>query len=431
MKKILVVAQTEFATLVRSKAFLIGVILMPVIMVGSAYFINATKDTVDATDRRFAYVDRSGIIGPALEAAAAQMNQAVQGERGRTGPRFLPEAVSPDRATPDDLRLQLSERVRREELFAFVEFPAGILDPEGGADIRYYSNHPAYSALPQWLHMTTNQIVQAHRFQQAAIDPRLVQRLTRPADLDQLGLVARDATGQVRDAAEVDPIRTSVVPFAFLMLMYITVMSSAPQLLNSIIEEKMSRISEVLLGSLTPFQLMMGKLVGSTSVSALLAVIYVSGGLAMARYWGYGDAASPGQLAWFALFLVLAVILFGAIFIAVGAACNDLKDSQNMVTPVMLLVMIPVFAASAVLRAPDGMLAVGLSMFPTSAPFLMMLRISMAPGPPFWQVAVTVALMLLTVVGAVWAAGKIFRTGILMQGKSATFGEMLRWVRAG
>jgi len=130
------------------------------------------------------------------------------------------------------------------------------------------------------------------------------------------------------------------------------------------------------------------------------------------------------------LFLTLSLFIFGSLFIAIGAACNDLKDSQNMMTPVMLLVMIPVFTAGTVLRAPDGTMATMLSLFPTSAPFLMLLRIALRPGPPMWQVAVSVAGMTCTALVLVWAAGKIFRTGLLMQGKSATFAEMLKWVTA-
>jgi ABC-2 type transport system permease protein len=99
-------------------------------------------------------------------------------------------------------------------------------------------------------------------------------------------------------------------------------------------------------------------------------------------------------------------------------------------TPVLLLVMVPVFTAGSVLRAPDGTLATVLSLVPTAAPFLMLLRISLQPGPPLWQIVTSVLLMAGTALVVVWAAGKIFRTGILMQGKSATFGEMLRWVMA-
>jgi ABC-type Na+ efflux pump permease subunit len=102
-----------------------------------------------------------------------------------------------------------------------------------------------------------------------------------------------------------------------------------------------------------------------------------------------------------------------------------------MMTPVMLFMMVPIFTWGAVLRAPDSTLAIGLSLLPTAAPFLMLLRIALQPGPPMWQVLLSVSLTALATVAAVWAAGRIFRTGILMQGKSASVGEMLRWVRAG
>jgi ABC-2 type transport system permease protein len=162
----------------------------------------------------------------------------------------------------------------------------------------------------------------------------------------------------------------------------------------------------------------------------LLALIYFAGGLAVAHYWGYSSAITPGMLLWFTLFLVLAVLMFGSIFIAIGAACTDLKDSQNMVTPAMLLVMLPLFTWMSVLRAPDGTMSTVLSLVPTATPFLMLLRISLQPGPPGWQIALGVVLTTATVTVIVWAAGKIFRTGLLMQGKSATVPEMLRWIRA-
>jgi ABC-type Na+ efflux pump permease subunit len=192
----------------------------------------------------------------------------------------------------------------------------------------------------------------------------------------------------------------------------------------------MSRISEVLIGSVTPFELMMGKLFGSASVSLLLACVYLAGGLAVANHWGYAQLIAPAMLAWFLLFLILALFIFGSIFIAIGAACSDLKDAQNMMTPAMLILMLPAVTWFAVARAPDSTMAFTLSMIPTATPFLMLMRIAVPPGPPLWQVLVSVAITALTVVAAIYAAGKIFRTGLLMQGKAATLGEMWRWVRA-
>jgi ABC-2 type transport system permease protein len=435
MPKTLIVAQSEFATLVRSKAFIVSIVLMPVVMVLSVVLMRATKNATDGKDRTFAVVDYTGALGEPLVAVAQVLNAGsgdlVDPQAPRTTPRFIAVEVKPDGRAPDDLRLELSDRVRREELFAFVELPENLLDPDAKAQIRYYSNHPSYNALPIWLRATVNGIVLNERFRRASIDRALVARLTRQAPVENLGLFDRDTVGSVKQAEEVDQVRAQGVPLAMLVLMYITVMSSAPQLLNSVIEEKMSRISEVLMGAITPFQLMMGKLIGSVGVSVLLAAIYIAGGLVVAQYWGgYASAVTPGALAWFTLFLVMAGLIFGSIFIAIGAACNDLKDTQSMATPAMVLVMLPMFTWMSVLRAPDGMTAAVLSLVPTAAPFLMMLRISLRPGPPAWQIALSIALMAGTVVLAIWAAGKIFRTGLLMQGKSATMTEMLRWVRA-
>jgi ABC-type Na+ efflux pump permease subunit len=150
----------------------------------------------------------------------------------------------------------------------------------------------------------------------------------------------------------------------------------------------------------------------------------------VASHWGYADAITPAALGWLLLFLVLALFIFGSVFIAIGAACSDLKDAQNMMTPAVLLLMVPAFTWFSVARAPESSMALTLSMIPTAAPFLMLMRIVAPPGPPAWQVIASVSLMILTVIAAVFAAGKIFRTGLLMQGKAATLAEMWRWVRA-
>ena len=435
MRKTLIVAQSEFATLVRSKAFLISLVLMPVVMGGSIMLVRATKDATDMKDRTFALVDYTGVVAEPLTAVAGMYNAGtpspIDAVLPRKGPRFIPVEIKPSPENPEALRLDLSNRVRKQEFFAFVEVPAEILDPASNAPIRYYSDHPSYNALPQWLRAMVNAVVLNERFRRASVDRALVVRLTRQTPIDELGLFERGADGGIKAAEEVNVARAYGIPVAVLALMYITIMASAPQLLNSVIEEKMSRISEVLIGSVTPFELMMGKLVGGAAASILLSAIYIAGGLIVVQYWGgYASAVTPAILGWFLLFLTLALFIFGSLFIAIGAACNDLKDSQNMMTPVMLLVMVPVFTAGSVLRAPDGTMATVLSLVPTAAPFLMLLRISLQPGPPIWQIVVSVIIMGCTAVVVVWAAGKIFRTGLLMQGKSATLAEMARWVTA-
>ncbi|HEU5115556.1 MAG TPA: ABC transporter permease, partial [Isosphaeraceae bacterium] len=224
------------------------------------------------------------------------------------------------------------------------------------------------------------------------------------------------------------PIRKILVPASLMFVVFMVVMATTPQLLQSVIEEKMSRISEVLLGSVSPFELMMGKLLGNVGIAMLLASLYVSGGYAVATYFEYTEDISPALLASTALFIAMAVLLYGSLYLAMGSACSELKDAQSLMMPVMLLSMMPMFFWFAVVRAPNSALSVGLSLFPFSTPYLMLLRMATIPGPPAWQVVLSIVLTALTVIACLWAAGKIFRVGLLMQGKPPSLVQMARWV---
>jgi ABC-2 type transport system permease protein len=433
--KAAIVALSEFNTLTRSKAFVIGILMMPVFM-GIAFGVQKfTRNATDIKDRPFVVIDHTGVLYPAIAAAADEWNKGVAATGQQTSPRFLPtQQELPQAPEARDLaeqaRATLSDRVRKDEIYAFVEIPADALTPDGSGSVRYHSNHPAYRTLPSWVSNVVNREILSRRFRDAAIDRALVTRLTTRVELEELGLLQRDATGAIRSATVVDKVRTVAIPVGMMMILLFSVMSAAPQLLNSVIEEKMSRISEVLIGSVTPFQLMLGKLAGSVAVSVLLASIYIVGAMSAAQRFGYGDVIHASDIGWLFLFLLMAAFMFGSIFITIGASCSDLKDAQGMMTPAMLIMMLPWMTWFAILNAPDSPVSVGLSLFPTATPFLMLLRIMLPPGPPAWQIVLSVVLTALTSIAAVYAAGKIFRTGLLMQGKAATFGEMWKWVRA-
>jgi ABC-2 type transport system permease protein len=432
VRKMLTVAASEFVTAVRARGFWIGILLMPVLFGGAVAMQQFVEKQVDARPRRIAIIDDTGALFAPLTVWSEAWNRGERdlGPRILNSPRFLLEHVVPGTRDRQAIRLELSERVRREELFAFAELPLGLLDPETTERIRYYSSAPAYADLPNWLRQTVMKEVIKRRFQSADVSPIVVARLIKPLDLEEFGLLDRTQDGGVHAAQTVDKIRTIGVPVTFMFVLFIIVVTTTPQLLNSVLEEKMSRISEVLLGAVTPFQLMLGKLLASTAVSAVLTVVYLSGAAWAAQRWGYLGSLEPRLLAWFVLFLVLAVLIYGSMFIAIGSACSDLKDAQNLMTPALMVLMVPALMWSAVTRAPQSALAVGASLFPPATPFLMLLRLAMDERPPAWQVALGVALTLLTMLAIVWAAGRIVRTGLLMQGKGVSVRELWRWVRA-
>jgi ABC-2 type transport system permease protein len=428
MRKALVVAGAEFQSAIRSKAFLVSLFLMPVLMGGSIAAQKMAADHVDTETRKFAVIDASGQLYAGLAEKTRSRNWL-----GGLVARYMPEEVKvPAGKSLDEVRLELSDRIRAKELFAFVELPADALTADGlvAPRIRYYSDEPTYRDLARWIEHTVSEEVRAHRLKAIGADPEVIAKLGRGLDVEALGLWQRSDDGSVREAQRVDVVRTFVVPMVLMFIVFMIVVTGAPQLLNSVLEEKMSRISEVLLGSVTPFELMFGKLVGSAGVSLVLGTIYVAGGLTVAKYLGYGMVLPLSIMPWLVLYIVLAVFIFGSMYIAIGAACSELKDAQSLMMPVMLLTMLPILLWTMVLKSPNSEFSVAASLFPPATPFLMLLRQALHPGPPAWQLALSVVLTLGSTVVCVWAAGKIFRTGVLMQGKSASFGQMLRWVFA-
>jgi ABC-2 type transport system permease protein len=428
MRKALTIAWSEFVTALTSKAFLLSIILVPAIMAGSVLFQRMMGKRADLEPRAFAVIDHTGAIYPMLDMTSKAWNTAG---RPAGSPPFIASQVTPGDKPIEQVRLELSERVEKKDLFAFVEIPAAALqDGARKTAIHYYSNSPSYSGLPNWLDAVINQSITAHKLSAAGVSVMLLKTLNEKTPFESLGLPRRRADGTVGEAEKVDRIKTMAIPIVLMTLMFTVIMSSAAPLLNSVMEEKLTRISEVMLGSVTPFELMLGKLLGSVAVSVVLSLVYMAGGLVAASYWGYASAMPVAIVGWFVIYLVLAILMFGAAFMAIGAACADLKDAQGMMTPIMLVFVLPFLVWSPVLQSPDSVFSTVVSLIPVASPMLMLLRLSIFPGPPLWQVGLSLVLTLATSMVFVWAAGKIFRTGILMQGKSATLGEMIRWVKA-
>jgi ABC-2 type transport system permease protein len=162
-----------------------------------------------------------------------------------------------------------------------------------------------------------------------------------------------------------------------------------------------------------------------------LVAFYLSGGFVVLNHYGYTDVIPMHLLVWFVVFQALSILMFGSLFLALGACCNDVKEAQNLMMPVWLLLCIPMFAMSVVVQHPNSLFSILLSMFPPCTPLLMILRMSIPPGIPDWQPLVGVAGTIVTTVICVWAAGRIFRVGLLIQGKPPKITEIVKWVVRG
>jgi ABC-2 type transport system permease protein len=453
MRKILVIAVREYLASVRSKSFIIGLALMPLLMGAGFAAQILLKDQVDLKDKHFAIIDHTAgqsFVG-VIQASAEARNQIVAGTNGakQLGPRFLLEDATTDGAV-QELRYRLSERVRRGELVGILEIGPEVVTPPAGAksmaagnpfaslpaeaepySLRYQTNRPSYQDFAKWAEAKMTEEVVKRRASAAGMDTKQLPAVLQAVPLSYKGLTTRNAQGELRDGDDQNPVVAILLPGGLIALMFMLILLGAAPLLQGVIEEKMQRIAEVLLGSVSPFGLMMGKLIGMVGVSLTLGSIYLAGAYVAARQYGYAEYLPGDVIAWFLLYQVLAVCMFGSLYAAVGAACTDMKEAQAMLTPITLVAIVPMFIWVNVVREPTSTFALIASLIPPATPTLMLVRQAVPPGIPVWQPICGVVLMVATTLLCVYAAGRIFRVGILMQGKGARFADLVRWVIRG
>ncbi len=438
MNKLLSITRREYLEAVRSKAFVIGILLTPLILVIVIVAQNIAMKKVDLTDRRVAVVDRTGALITPLQDKAQRYNTGALFEtkgdnRKQVRPRFVFEAVTHPPADRTELELQLSARIRAKEIFSFLIIEANVVNPEAQEQQRifYHTDTPTYDALPQWIRQTLNESIRLLRFEQSDIDAQLVAKLNRPAAFKEMGLTQRTRDQQVAPAAESNRLLDFMVPFGGCLLLYLVVMTTCPQLLNNVLEEKMQKIAELLISSVSPFELMLGKLLGAVGVALTLSAVYVTAWLYLAQRFDALERIDPAVYVWFCVYLFVSLFMYGSVFSAIGAACSEIKDAQSMMTPAMIVLIVPMVCMGPMLRAPNGPFAQAVSLFPPTAPVPMLLRLMTRPGPPAGQVALSLILTIAFALLCVWAGGKIFRAGLLHTGKAPSYRHLLRWVFSG
>lgn len=466
MYKVFVVTLREFKAAVLSKAFIISVAIMPVLMGGSIAVQAVLRNKTGPEEKKYAIIDRTGKLFRHLHRAAQKRNtyDVIDPETGeRTDVLFQLEEIKPE-VDVQKQRIALSERVRKGEFQGFIDIGKDVMAPLSKEEatllrklrfkargagslsygtelgdnkiIRYFTTNTISTEFSTWAMTRLNSQIQIRRTFPNITDDDIAHQEAQAADLlaqmTEVPMVSSeplDNTGAT--PKEVNTIATVLLPIVVVMLMFMLVMIGASPLMQGVVEEKSLRIAEVLLASVRPFELMMGKLLGTVAVSMVLMLVYLGGGYWTAIHFGYGQYIQPTLLAWFVVFQIMAVLMYGALFIGVGAACSDIKETQALLMPVMLIICVPLFVLRNVITEPDSNFATVMSLIPPATPMLMIARLSVYEGIPWWQPALGVVLVLITTVLMVYAASRVFRVGLLAQGKGASYLQIIKWVFKG
>lgn len=424
MSNIKTVAWTEFGAIVRTKAFIVSLLILPIMMTISIGLQALVSSAEQGKPFKVAVLDETGGLYPTIAAQVALIN--AENEKKPTPGATIEISELTPTGSLDELKLDLSEKIRNKDLGAFIILPAGLL-ASPPTENQFYFHASEARGFGEAFNGLVRQALFTTRLAKSGLTPQQMTEVLTPPKLERRGLYKLGPDGKLAEADKLEGLLDILLPMGMMVLLFLLVMMSTQPLLSTVLEEKMSRISEVLLGMVSPFDLMMGKLIGSLGASMLLALLYVGTGLGILTYMGYLSLIPVMSVVYLLLFLFPAVFLFGSLYLAVGAACNDFKDAQTLLTPFMLILTMPMIASSLVITDPNGPIATVLSLFPPATPFLMLLRVTLRPGPPLWQIPVSLLLTFATATFIVFLAGRIFRTGLLMQGKTPTLKELLRW----
>jgi ABC-2 type transport system permease protein len=336
-----------------------------------------------------------------------------------------------DDLPPAEQRTRLAQMVDKKQLFAF--FVIGAKPTETVADFEYVCNNFTDASLRDWYGNAATRVVQSLRIADAKIPRDVAQRLKEEV---RFAPKKADATGTTADVTAADK-GAGYAPVAFVYLLWVAVFTAAQMLLTNTVEEKSNRIIEVLLSSVSPGQLMSGKIwgIGATGMTltvswalfALLGLWLAEQLIPGADLSPFAAARDPLYLTSFVVYFLLGYLLYAAILVGLGSVTNSLKEAQNLLQPVFIVLVVPLISMMFIVNEPNGLVAKVLSYIPLFTPFVMMNR---AGGPPeVWEYAVTGVLLLVSVWLAFKAAGKIFRVGVLMTGNPPKLKEILGWLR--
>ncbi len=404
MKPILTILEWEYLSRLRSKLFLFSTIILPVIILGSIMLPAALAEKEGQEVTSLGLVDFSP-VGKAFQSNLISDYKLANGEARFRVIKFY---------TVEQARKALQE----QDIDGYLVLESDVVENN---EARYYTRSASNYKITSNLNAALNKTVVHYRLQKRNLNPTLITALTSRVDLD---IYEVSKTGE---ATSSDELMGFMVPFLFVMLLYLPIVLSAQILMRSVLEERNTRMMEILLSSVSPRQLMMGKILGLGSIGVTQLIFYLLIGYVITIQKGM-SIFTVENLGSFLLYFLTGYFFYATIFATVGSLFTSEQEAQQVVGMVTIVMIIPVILATFFITNPNSLATKVLSFVPPITPFLMILRVG-TKSVALWEIIATTALLLLCIVIMFRLAGRVFQTAVLLYGKRVTLPEIVRWMK--
>ncbi len=426
MRKVGAVIKREYLTRVRTKGFIIGTLAMPIV-IGILTVAPALLMTLKSEKpKKIFIIDQTDRIFPGLKAALKDTTKGgislYKLSKVETSPEELPE-----------VRKELTEKVDEGEIDGYLVIPKDIFERN---QAQFYARNVSNFRVNENLEGAVSKAVSHFRLSNSGLDPERVRKLAKGVNLRTFKV-----TGRGKE--EEDTGATFMITYILVFFLYISLIIYGVMVMRGVIEEKSSRMVEVIVSAVKPFQLMAGKILGVGGVGLTQFLIWslIVGGLSLygrslvsSLAGEMGPLSLPGipisLLFFFVLFFLLGYFLYATLYAGVGAMVSSDEDAQHLQMPLVALLIIPFMLMFYVIGNPNSGLAVLFSLIPFFAPIIMFTRIAVQT-PPLWQILLSLVLLGSSIVAMVWVVSRIYRVGILMYGKRPSLPELVKWFRYG
>jgi ABC-2 type transport system permease protein len=416
MNKAFAVARWEYLEKVKSKAFIIGLFLTPIIMVGMGILPTFLATQEDRDTKAVGIIDRSGDVAAEF-AERLQMRYTLSNGR----PNYVVMPISLGAMVPlEEAVAEADSQVVRGKIEGYC-----IVRGTTAQDtvVEYRTRVVGDFLLIARMEENLRTILSEKKASARGLDPNIVRDLRVNLDLKPVKLTEKG------EEQEGDFLKVFFSAYVFMMMLFMLIVSSGQLLVRSVIEEKSNRIIEVLVSSCTPTELMAGKVLGLSALGLTQIGFWALIGLAASLQFGLTIVA-PVTALLLIIYFILGYLLYAAIFIGVGSPVSTEQAAQQITGYLVIILIIPIVMALPAMKNPDALWIKIMTFIPLLTPTMMALRIPISM-PPTWEIIGSIALLLVSIFAAMFAAGRIFRIAILMTGKTPSVGEVFRWIKTG